>query len=207
MVSIYGSSIDVELQQRAVEYNALFKKYDHMRWVCLKMYSHSFQALFCRNDWCFPLSRKLTYFPPISLSSSLKACLTRANAHHGENSLQWPYRDRADQWGDRALGAWHKTPAPSHPASQPGEGKVTVTWHICTNHCWEVFCHRRCVAESVDQHLIQSVSLKFSVIRKWNVKVISVWADICSSFYHECGLCWCGNVLKKKCRLRCSADL
>ncbi|XP_023790177.1 AP-1 complex subunit gamma-1 isoform X1 [Cyanistes caeruleus] len=31
VVSIYGSSIDVELQQRAVEYNALFKKYDHMR--------------------------------------------------------------------------------------------------------------------------------------------------------------------------------
>uniref|UniRef100_A0A671XHL7 AP-1 complex subunit gamma n=1 Tax=Sparus aurata TaxID=8175 RepID=A0A671XHL7_SPAAU len=31
IVSIYGSCIDVELQQRAVEYNALFKKYDHMR--------------------------------------------------------------------------------------------------------------------------------------------------------------------------------
>uniref|UniRef100_A0A673XG49 AP-1 complex subunit gamma n=1 Tax=Salmo trutta TaxID=8032 RepID=A0A673XG49_SALTR len=30
IVSIYGSCIDVELQQRAVEYNALFKKYDHM---------------------------------------------------------------------------------------------------------------------------------------------------------------------------------
>lgn len=33
IVSIYGSCIDVELQQRAVEYNALFKKYDHMRCV------------------------------------------------------------------------------------------------------------------------------------------------------------------------------
>lgn len=33
IVSIYGSCIDVELQQRAVEYNALFKKYDHMRYV------------------------------------------------------------------------------------------------------------------------------------------------------------------------------
>ncbi|XP_078393925.1 AP-1 complex subunit gamma-1-like [Cetorhinus maximus] len=31
VVSIYGSCLDVELQQRAVEYNALFKKYDHMR--------------------------------------------------------------------------------------------------------------------------------------------------------------------------------
>ncbi|XP_030366788.1 AP-1 complex subunit gamma-1-like isoform X6 [Strigops habroptila] len=31
VVSVYSSSIDVELQQRAVEYNALFKKYDHMR--------------------------------------------------------------------------------------------------------------------------------------------------------------------------------
>lgn len=31
IVSIYGSCIDLELQQRAVEYNALFKKYDHIR--------------------------------------------------------------------------------------------------------------------------------------------------------------------------------
>lgn len=35
IVSIYGSCIDVELQQRAVEYNALFKKYDHMRYAKL----------------------------------------------------------------------------------------------------------------------------------------------------------------------------
>uniref|UniRef100_A0A673IMA5 AP-1 complex subunit gamma-1-like n=1 Tax=Sinocyclocheilus rhinocerous TaxID=307959 RepID=A0A673IMA5_9TELE len=34
IVSIYGSCIDLELQQRAVEYNALFKKYDHMRYRC-----------------------------------------------------------------------------------------------------------------------------------------------------------------------------
>uniref|UniRef100_A0A8D3D543 AP-1 complex subunit gamma n=1 Tax=Scophthalmus maximus TaxID=52904 RepID=A0A8D3D543_SCOMX len=33
IVSIYGSCMDVELQQRAVEYNALFRKYDHMRYV------------------------------------------------------------------------------------------------------------------------------------------------------------------------------
>uniref|UniRef100_A0A673XRV7 AP-1 complex subunit gamma n=1 Tax=Salmo trutta TaxID=8032 RepID=A0A673XRV7_SALTR len=33
IVSIYGSCIDVELQQRAVEYNALFKKYDHMSFM------------------------------------------------------------------------------------------------------------------------------------------------------------------------------
>uniref|UniRef100_A0A4W3J8Q0 AP-1 complex subunit gamma-1-like n=1 Tax=Callorhinchus milii TaxID=7868 RepID=A0A4W3J8Q0_CALMI len=30
-VSIYGSSLDVELQQRAVEYSALFMRFDHMR--------------------------------------------------------------------------------------------------------------------------------------------------------------------------------
>ncbi|XP_047224329.1 AP-1 complex subunit gamma-like 2 [Girardinichthys multiradiatus] len=36
LVSIYGSCIDVELQQRAVEYNALFKKYDHMRAAVLE---------------------------------------------------------------------------------------------------------------------------------------------------------------------------
>ncbi|XP_010788765.1 AP-1 complex subunit gamma-1-like, partial [Notothenia coriiceps] len=36
VVSIYGSCIDVELQQRAVEYNALFKKYDHMRAAVLE---------------------------------------------------------------------------------------------------------------------------------------------------------------------------
>ncbi|CAH2294471.1 AP-1 complex subunit gamma-1 isoform X1 [Pelobates cultripes] len=36
VVSIYGSCHDVELQQRAVEYNALFKKYDHMRAAILE---------------------------------------------------------------------------------------------------------------------------------------------------------------------------
>ncbi|XP_069491572.1 AP-1 complex subunit gamma-1 isoform X2 [Ambystoma mexicanum] len=36
VVSVYSSSIDVELQQRAVEYNALFKKYDHMRSALLE---------------------------------------------------------------------------------------------------------------------------------------------------------------------------
>ncbi|KAM8960051.1 AP-1 complex subunit gamma-like 2 [Pelodytes ibericus] len=36
VVSIYGSCHDVELQQRAVEYNALFKKYDHMRSAILE---------------------------------------------------------------------------------------------------------------------------------------------------------------------------
>uniref|UniRef100_A0A8C4HLH9 AP-1 complex subunit gamma n=1 Tax=Dicentrarchus labrax TaxID=13489 RepID=A0A8C4HLH9_DICLA len=35
IVSIYGSCIDVELQQRAVEYNALFRKYDHMRYATI----------------------------------------------------------------------------------------------------------------------------------------------------------------------------
>ncbi|KAM4708779.1 AP-1 complex subunit gamma-like 2 isoform 1-T5 [Discoglossus pictus] len=36
VVSIYGSCQDLELQQRAVEYNALFKKYDHMRSAILE---------------------------------------------------------------------------------------------------------------------------------------------------------------------------
>uniref|UniRef100_A0A8D3C8R8 AP-1 complex subunit gamma n=1 Tax=Scophthalmus maximus TaxID=52904 RepID=A0A8D3C8R8_SCOMX len=36
IVSIYGSCMDVELQQRAVEYNALFRKYDHMRAAVLE---------------------------------------------------------------------------------------------------------------------------------------------------------------------------
>ncbi|XP_063769660.1 AP-1 complex subunit gamma-like 2 isoform X1 [Pseudophryne corroboree] len=36
VVSIYGCCHDVELQQRAVEYNALFKKYDHMRSAILE---------------------------------------------------------------------------------------------------------------------------------------------------------------------------
>lgn len=31
VVSIYGSCLDLELQQRAVEYNTIFRKYDHMR--------------------------------------------------------------------------------------------------------------------------------------------------------------------------------
>ncbi|XP_073924429.1 AP-1 complex subunit gamma-like 2 isoform X2 [Castor canadensis] len=36
VVSIYGSCLDVELQQRAVEYNMLFRKYDHMRAAILE---------------------------------------------------------------------------------------------------------------------------------------------------------------------------
>ncbi|XP_074090932.1 AP-1 complex subunit gamma-like 2 isoform X2 [Macrotis lagotis] len=36
IVSIYGSCLDIELQQRAVEYNALFRKYDHMRSAILE---------------------------------------------------------------------------------------------------------------------------------------------------------------------------
>ncbi|XP_041436118.1 AP-1 complex subunit gamma-1 isoform X2 [Xenopus laevis] len=36
VVSIYSSCHDVELQQRAVEYNAMFKKYDHMRSAILE---------------------------------------------------------------------------------------------------------------------------------------------------------------------------
>ncbi|XP_006883215.1 PREDICTED: AP-1 complex subunit gamma-like 2 [Elephantulus edwardii] len=36
VVSIYGSCQDVELQQRAVEYNTLFRKYDHMRAAILE---------------------------------------------------------------------------------------------------------------------------------------------------------------------------
>uniref|UniRef100_UPI00398EA4C9 AP-1 complex subunit gamma-1 isoform X3 n=1 Tax=Pristiophorus japonicus TaxID=55135 RepID=UPI00398EA4C9 len=36
IMSVYGSNIDVELQQRAVEYNALFKKFDHMRSALLE---------------------------------------------------------------------------------------------------------------------------------------------------------------------------
>lgn len=36
VVSVYGSCLDVELQQRAVEYNALFRKYDHMRAAILE---------------------------------------------------------------------------------------------------------------------------------------------------------------------------
>ncbi|XP_041614655.1 AP-1 complex subunit gamma-like 2 isoform X3 [Vulpes lagopus] len=36
VVSIYGSCLDMELQQRAVEYNMLFRKYDHMRAAILE---------------------------------------------------------------------------------------------------------------------------------------------------------------------------
>ncbi|XP_059769892.1 AP-1 complex subunit gamma-like 2 isoform X4 [Balaenoptera ricei] len=36
VVSVYGSCLDVELQQRAVEYNTLFRKYDHMRAAILE---------------------------------------------------------------------------------------------------------------------------------------------------------------------------
>uniref|UniRef100_A0A668AL24 AP-1 complex subunit gamma n=1 Tax=Myripristis murdjan TaxID=586833 RepID=A0A668AL24_9TELE len=49
IVSIYGSCIDVELQQRAVEYNALFKKYDHMRYA-----TSCTENLNKKSSFCFP---------------------------------------------------------------------------------------------------------------------------------------------------------
>ncbi|XP_043914094.1 AP-1 complex subunit gamma-1-like [Protopterus annectens] len=52
VVSIYGSCIDVELQQRAVEYNCIFKKFDHMRYVGIQLFLTYFvneldHSLFC----------------------------------------------------------------------------------------------------------------------------------------------------------------
>uniref|UniRef100_A0A4W5Q8R2 AP-1 complex subunit gamma n=1 Tax=Hucho hucho TaxID=62062 RepID=A0A4W5Q8R2_9TELE len=119
VVSIYGSSIDVELQQRAVEYNALFKKYDHMRSALLER---------------MPIMEKTASNGPTEIVQT-----------NGETEPSVP---------DTKL-----PPLITQPANQ-----VRARSHdmICTYHCWEVFCHRTCVAESLDQHLIQSVSLKFT---------------------------------------------
>ncbi|XP_029442740.1 AP-1 complex subunit gamma-1-like isoform X2 [Rhinatrema bivittatum] len=50
VVSIFGSCSDLELQQRAVEYNALFKKFDHMRMAVLEKMPLIDKALSGQNE-------------------------------------------------------------------------------------------------------------------------------------------------------------
>ncbi|XP_073527177.1 AP-1 complex subunit gamma-like 2 isoform X2 [Phyllobates terribilis] len=52
VVSIYGCCHDVELQQRAVEYNALFKKYDHMRSAILEKMPLAEKSTLSETETC-----------------------------------------------------------------------------------------------------------------------------------------------------------
>uniref|UniRef100_A0A674EUU8 AP-1 complex subunit gamma n=1 Tax=Salmo trutta TaxID=8032 RepID=A0A674EUU8_SALTR len=100
VVSIYGSSIDVELQQRAVEYNALFKKYDHMR-----------ALLFCPN-------------PPCITGLIYKSALYyRFNLHvlYDLVSLLFQANDLLDLLGGNDVVPVIQTTLPTKPASAGGE--------------------------------------------------------------------------------------
>uniref|UniRef100_A0A674E1I5 AP-1 complex subunit gamma n=1 Tax=Salmo trutta TaxID=8032 RepID=A0A674E1I5_SALTR len=131
VVSIYGSSIDVELQQRAVEYNALFKKYDHMR-----------ALLFCPNPTCITGSIYKSYLyygfnlqilPVLRVQSTNPTRITgsiyksylyyRFNLHvlYYLVSLLFQANDLLDLLGGNDVVPVIQTTLPTKPASAGGE--------------------------------------------------------------------------------------
>ncbi|KAE8633503.1 hypothetical protein XENTR_v10001898 [Xenopus tropicalis] len=68
VVSIYSSCHDVELQQRAVEYNALFKKYDHMRSAILEKMPLSEKSATEENETAIPELSEATERSPLDNS-------------------------------------------------------------------------------------------------------------------------------------------
>uniref|UniRef100_A0A1A8P6D0 AP-1 complex subunit gamma n=1 Tax=Nothobranchius pienaari TaxID=704102 RepID=A0A1A8P6D0_9TELE len=136
VVSIYGSSIDVELQQRAVEYNALFKKYDHMRSALLermpimeKTASNGPTEIVQTNGETDPSVVETKHPPPVTQSTNqatdlldllggndmvpvIQTSVPTKPASAGGELL--------DLLGDLSLsGGPAPTPAPSVPTSQP----------------------------------------------------------------------------------------
>uniref|UniRef100_A0A8C7TS30 AP-1 complex subunit gamma n=1 Tax=Oncorhynchus mykiss TaxID=8022 RepID=A0A8C7TS30_ONCMY len=57
----YSLTAIMKLSTRFSSVNRIKKVVSIYGSICLQMYSYSLQALFCRNDWCFSLSRKWTY--------------------------------------------------------------------------------------------------------------------------------------------------
>uniref|UniRef100_A0A4W4GWU3 AP-1 complex subunit gamma n=1 Tax=Electrophorus electricus TaxID=8005 RepID=A0A4W4GWU3_ELEEL len=105
VVSIYGSSIDVELQQRAVEYNALFKKYDHMR----------YELRWCSTHSLLTGGRTRSHLNETGLVANL-----------GLHSLTFMYlqlcaNDLLDLLGGHDVGPVIQTALPTKPASAGGE--------------------------------------------------------------------------------------
>lgn len=109
VVSVYGSSIDVELQQRAVEYNALFKKYDHMRSALLER---------------MPVMEKLTTNGPAEVTQpNGEAEPTVLDTKPPASGLQPPSQanDLLDLLGSNDIPPAISTAPPHKPASAGGE--------------------------------------------------------------------------------------
>ncbi|XP_044130242.1 AP-1 complex subunit gamma-like 2 [Bufo gargarizans] len=70
VVSIYGCCHDVELQQRAVEYNALFKKYDHMRPAILEKMPVPEKSTLAETEACIEEIKEESENQPKSIPSS-----------------------------------------------------------------------------------------------------------------------------------------
>uniref|UniRef100_A0A8C7TV96 AP-1 complex subunit gamma n=1 Tax=Oncorhynchus mykiss TaxID=8022 RepID=A0A8C7TV96_ONCMY len=114
VVSIYGSSIDVELQQRAVEYNALFKKYDHMR----------FYSEHCCFVQILPALQVQSTHPPCFTGSIYTSSLFyRFNLHvlYYLVSLLFQANDLLDLLGGNDVVPVIQTTLPTKPASAGGE--------------------------------------------------------------------------------------
>lgn len=70
VVSIYGCCHDVELQQRAVEYNALFKKYDHMRSAILEKMPLPEKSDLAETETCIGEIKENSEIQPKSIPTS-----------------------------------------------------------------------------------------------------------------------------------------
>ncbi|KAI2662163.1 AP-1 complex subunit gamma-1 [Labeo rohita] len=108
VVSIYGSSIDVELQQRAVEYNALFKKYDHMRPALLER---------------MPIMEKTATNGPAEIQTNGETDSTILDTKHPPNITQPASQanDLLDLLGGNDVVPVIQTTVPTKPASAGGE--------------------------------------------------------------------------------------
>ncbi|XP_036390911.1 AP-1 complex subunit gamma-1 isoform X1 [Megalops cyprinoides] len=108
VVSIYGSSIDVELQQRAVEYNALFKKYDHMRSALLER---------------MPVMEKAATNGPTEMQTNGEVEPSALDSRHLSSVTQPSVQanDLLDLLGTNDVVPVIQTAAPTKPASAGGE--------------------------------------------------------------------------------------
>ncbi|KAI4830803.1 hypothetical protein KUCAC02_002410 [Chaenocephalus aceratus] len=135
VVSIYGSSIDVELQQRAVEYNALFKKYDHMRPALLermpimeKTATNGPTEIVQTNGETEPSVVETKHLPPVTQPANQANDLLDLLGGNDVPVIQttMPTKPASaggellDLLGDLSLsGGPTPAPAPSVPSSQP----------------------------------------------------------------------------------------
>uniref|UniRef100_A0A8C7TZZ3 Adaptor related protein complex 1 subunit gamma 1 n=1 Tax=Oncorhynchus mykiss TaxID=8022 RepID=A0A8C7TZZ3_ONCMY len=112
----YSLTAIMKLSTRFSSVNRIKKVVSIYGSICLQMYSYSLQALFCRNDWCFSLSRKWTY-----LILFLSEGLFNLHVLYYLVSLLFQANDLLDLLGGNDVVPVIQTTLPTKPASAGGE--------------------------------------------------------------------------------------